>query len=191
MPNLLTFLGDYEMARRVLHFLLQSRVFYQSTCWTYTALCSIANGMRWYSVQLFLFLVKSLKVQVLDLSCLPPSISWGSVMSSNPHDAHKSASFFKCRKYNILTKIITRCERGNVTFVLSWYVRRLTDWYGNTVDDPPINTTGTLKVESFAGRNFRDFANFYGVRESLYPRNRTFIGLREILHEKSLKMASK
>ena len=49
----------------------------------------------------------------------------------------------------------------------------------------------TLKVESFAGRNFRDFANFYGVRESVYPRNRTFIGVREILHEKSLKMASK
>ena len=49
----------------------------------------------------------------------------------------------------------------------------------------------TLKVESFAGRNFRDFASFLGVRESLYPRDRTFIGVREILHEKSLKMASK
>ena len=57
------------------------------------------------------------------------------------------------------------------------------------------NITGkmshTLKVKSFAGRNFRDFASFLGVRESLYPRNRTFIGVREILHEKSLKMASK
>ena len=49
----------------------------------------------------------------------------------------------------------------------------------------------TLKVESFVGRNFRDFANFQGVRESLYPRNRTFIGVREIFHEKSLKMTSK
>ena len=53
-----------------------------------------------------------------------------------------------------------------------------------------IDATSTLKVESFAGRNFRDFASFLGVRESLYPRNRTFIGVREILHEKSLKMAS-
>ena len=49
----------------------------------------------------------------------------------------------------------------------------------------------TLKVESFAGRNFRDFANFCGVRESLYPQNRTFIGVREMLHEKSLKIVSK
>ena len=29
----------------------------------------------------------------------------------------------------------------------------------------------TLKVESFAGRKFRDFANFFVDRESLYPRN--------------------
>ena len=49
----------------------------------------------------------------------------------------------------------------------------------------------TLKVETFAGRNFCDFANFQGARESLYLRNRTFVGVREILHEKSLKMASK
>ena len=49
----------------------------------------------------------------------------------------------------------------------------------------------TLKVESFAGRNIRDFASFLGVPESLYPRNRPFIGVRETLHEKSLKMASK
>ena len=38
----------------------------------------------------------------------------------------------------------------------------------------------TLKVEIFAGRNFRDFASFLGFCESLYPRNRTFIGVREI-----------
>ena len=34
-----------------------------------------------------------------------------------------------------------------------------------------LEITTTLKVESFAGRNFRDFANFSFVRESLYPRN--------------------
>ena len=32
-----------------------------------------------------------------------------------------------------------------------------------------VESVSTLKVESFAGRNFRDFANFQGVRESLYP----------------------
>ena len=41
--------------------------------------------------------------------------------------------------------------------------------------------TTTLKVESFAGRNFRDFANFSVVRESLYPRNRSFQVVRESL----------
>ena len=54
-----------------------------------------------------------------------------------------------------------------------------------------IDSEATLKVESFAGRNFRDFASFLGVRESLYPRNRTFTGVRERLLEKSLQMASK
>ena len=32
----------------------------------------------------------------------------------------------------------------------------------------------TLKEESFAGRNFRNFANFSVVRESLYPGNCSF-----------------
>ena len=49
----------------------------------------------------------------------------------------------------------------------------------------------TLKVESFVGRKFRDFARFSGTRESLYPRNRTFMGIREISIKKSLKMALK
>ena len=31
----------------------------------------------------------------------------------------------------------------------------------------------TLKVETFAGRNFRDFGSSSVVRESLYPQNRT------------------
>ena len=34
-------------------------------------------------------------------------------------------------------------------------------------------TRATLLVESFAGTNFRDFANFLVVRESLYPHNRS------------------
>ena len=34
----------------------------------------------------------------------------------------------------------------------------------------------------FIGINFRDFANFFGVRESLYPRNRVFSGTRESLY---------
>ena len=37
----------------------------------------------------------------------------------------------------------------------------------------------TLKVESFASRNFRDFANFSVVRESLYPQNRSFKAIHE------------
>ena len=37
----------------------------------------------------------------------------------------------------------------------------------------------TLKVESFEGRNFRDFANFSVVRESLYPRNRSVQVIRD------------
>ena len=40
----------------------------------------------------------------------------------------------------------------------------------------------TLKVESFAGRNFRDFASFSVVRESLYTRNRSFQVVRESLY---------
>ena len=40
----------------------------------------------------------------------------------------------------------------------------------------------TLKVESFAGRNFRDFANFSVVHESLYPRNCSFQVVRECLY---------
>ena len=43
----------------------------------------------------------------------------------------------------------------------------------------------TLKVESFAGRNFRDFANFSVVRESLYPRNRNFQVVRESLYPRN------
>ena len=31
----------------------------------------------------------------------------------------------------------------------------------------------------FIGINFRDFANFFGIRESLYPRNRFFSATRE------------
>ena len=49
----------------------------------------------------------------------------------------------------------------------------------------------TLKVESFAGRNFRDFVNFLVVRESLYPRNRTLGAIREISIEKQQNMAQK
>ena len=40
----------------------------------------------------------------------------------------------------------------------------------------------TLKVESFTGRNFRDFANFLVVRENLYPRNSSFQVVRESLY---------
>ena len=40
----------------------------------------------------------------------------------------------------------------------------------------------TLKVENFAGRNFRDFANFLVVRESLYPRNGSFHVVCESLY---------
>ena len=43
----------------------------------------------------------------------------------------------------------------------------------------------TLKVESFAGRNFRDFANFSIFRESLYPRNRSFQVVRESLYPRN------
>ena len=41
-----------------------------------------------------------------------------------------------------------------------------------TLHTLPVYTT--LKVETFAGRNFRDFTNFSVVCESLYPRNRSF-----------------
>ena len=43
----------------------------------------------------------------------------------------------------------------------------------------------TLKVESFAGKNFRDFANFSVVRESLYPRNHNFQVVRESLYPRN------
>ena len=49
----------------------------------------------------------------------------------------------------------------------------------------------TLLVETFAGRNFRDFANFLGVRESLYPRNRTFEFIRQKSIKKEQNMARK
>ena len=49
--------------------------------------------------------------------------------------------------------------------------------------DDPI----TLLVETFTGRNFRDFANFLVVRKSLYLRNRTF----EFIREKSMKRKNK
>ena len=40
----------------------------------------------------------------------------------------------------------------------------------------------TLLVKSFAGINFRDFANSLVVRESLYPRNRSVYIIRESLY---------
>ena len=43
----------------------------------------------------------------------------------------------------------------------------------------------TLKVESFAGRNFRDFASFSVVRESLYPQNRSFQVFCESLYPRN------
>ena len=43
----------------------------------------------------------------------------------------------------------------------------------------------TLKVETFAGRNFRDFANFFVDRESLYPRNRGYEAIRESLYPRN------
>ena len=39
--------------------------------------------------------------------------------------------------------------------------------------------------------NLRNFASFLGVRKSLYPQNRIFIGFIKVLPEKSLKIASK
>ena len=44
----------------------------------------------------------------------------------------------------------------------------------------------TLLVQTFAGRNFRDFANIFGVRESLYPRNRIVSATRESLYPRNL-----
>ena len=38
----------------------------------------------------------------------------------------------------------------------------------------------------FAAINFRDFAIFFGVRESLYPRNRLFSATRESLYPRNL-----
>ena len=38
----------------------------------------------------------------------------------------------------------------------------------NIYGEAGVGQSNTLKVESFAGRNFRDFANFSVVRESLY-----------------------
>ena len=49
----------------------------------------------------------------------------------------------------------------------------------------------TLKVESLVGRKFRDFAIFFADRESLYPPNRTFMKICEILLEKTPKMVLK
>ena len=46
---------------------------------------------------------------------------------------------------------------------------------------------GTLKVESFAGTNFRDFTNFLVVRESLYTRNRSVQLIRESLHMRNFE----
>ena len=45
----------------------------------------------------------------------------------------------------------------------------------------------TLKVESFAGRNFSDFANFLVVCESLYPRNLNFQVVRESLYPRNFR----
>ena len=45
-----------------------------------------------------------------------------------------------------------------------------------------LGISTTLKVGSFPGRNFRDFANFLVVRESLYPLNCSFQVVRESLY---------
>ena len=44
---------------------------------------------------------------------------------------------------------------------------------------------GTLKVECFVGRNFRDFANFSFARESLHRRNCSFQVVRESLYPRN------
>ena len=64
------------------------------------------------------------------------------------------------------------------------------EFFFNLYELSRVYSSTTYKVESFAGRNFRAFKSFLGVRESWYPRNRTFIGVHEILHGKSLKMSS-
>ena len=46
----------------------------------------------------------------------------------------------------------------------------------------------TLLVESFAGTNFRDFANPLVVRESLYQRNRSFQFVRESLYPQNFQI---
>ena len=51
--------------------------------------------------------------------------------------------------------------------------------------DGGIEILSTSKVEIFAGRNFRDLANFSVVRESLYPQNRSFQVVRESLYPRN------
>ena len=63
-------------------------------------------------------------------------------MATTIGDAEKKAPFFKCRKYNIMGKAIEDCEKGNVTIKRRWHLRRILDYKGNPVDDPPVNTDG-------------------------------------------------
>ena len=47
-------------------------------------------------------------------------------------------------------------------------------------------TMGSTRTYYFKDINFRDFANFFGVRESLNPRNRLFSATRESLYPRNL-----
>ena len=53
------------------------------------------------------------------------------------------------------------------------------------LDSLKIQILTTLKVEIFAGTNFRDFSTFSVVRESLYPRNRIVQVIRENLYPRN------
>ena len=83
-------------------------------------------------------------VKVNDLQCDPPKTTFDTALASNILLAAEKAPMRRCRKYNILTKVILDCIKKPTTIVRSWVLHRV-----SVINDTERNEIRTNILETF------------------------------------------
>lgn len=79
----------------------------------------------------------TIEVKILDLPCEAPVVAWDSAMADEPGKAQTLSSFFKCRKYNILSKAVRDCQKKTAVIQREWSLQLIT--YINETGDIIVN----------------------------------------------------
>lgn len=83
-------------------------------------------------------------VKINDLQCDPPKTTFDTALAPSILLAAEKAPMRRCRKYNILTKVIRDCIKKPTTIVRSWLLHRV-----SVINDTERNEIRTNILETF------------------------------------------